>query len=272
MKGGQTGVHTITQSDENSVQWVQRIAEHWAGYIEANGVELYDLSPLPTPPADSPSPVVRWRANRRVDVLPAATELAKQAFWADARIQALHVEFDHSSGAAWVKVELEGSADLVDLEEPPGWPVGVPVDDLACIAYDLGDDAKEEIPIIFRRGELPGDLAGLNVPEAPGERPELTREALSYREIAISSRVTLALNPTDSDTPAMVWGKTRVGPGGRVTGEYSATYACATETGVLNDSRGEMALTQQEMKSLASFEDLECAYNIEARKDCPEYS
>jgi hypothetical protein len=99
----------------------------------------------------SDDPVGRWRADRSECVDEATQELVKQAFDADPRILAFRVEMDHSSGAAWVKVEVAGCAELVDLEDTPDWPAGVPVLDLACIAYDLGDQAQEETPLVFRR-------------------------------------------------------------------------------------------------------------------------
>jgi len=123
--------------------WVREVAEEL--------VQRSQPALVPEPEPEPAGPVDRWRANRSVDINLAARDLAKQAFEADPRIVALEVQMDHSSGAAWVMVQMIGHTDLVNLEDTPGWPDGVPVQDLANIAYDLGDAAQTEAPIVFRR-------------------------------------------------------------------------------------------------------------------------
>jgi hypothetical protein len=87
--------------------------------------------------------------------------------------------------------------------------------------------------------------------------------ALERQDIRISNRIYLLLNPEDSDTPALVHTK---------DWKASATYTCVMGEGVLMSNRDEdVELTPQELKTLDKYEDLECQYNEEARKDCPEY-
>ena len=86
---------------------------------------------------------------------------------------------------------------------------------------------------------------------------------LEKKDIRISNRIYLQLDPTDSDTPALVHTK---------GWKHSATYTCAMGEGTLMSNRdGDLELTPQELKTLDGYEDLECQYNEEARKDCPEY-
>ena len=87
--------------------------------------------------------------------------------------------------------------------------------------------------------------------------------ALERKDIRISNRISLLLNPADPDTPALVHDR---------DWKHSATYGFAMGEGVLMGSRdGDMELTPQELKTLDTYEDLEGQYNEEARKDCPEY-
>ena len=44
LKGGGTGSTSLFRTTENSVEWVQRITEHWTGYLEENGVSLKAVS------------------------------------------------------------------------------------------------------------------------------------------------------------------------------------------------------------------------------------
>ena len=85
---------------------------------------------------------------------------------------------------------------------------------------------------------------------------------LKRQEIRISNRISLLLNPNDPDTPAMVHDK---------GWKHSATYNYACATGELSGNNGDLVLTEHEQLILSKYEDLECQYNDEARKDNPEY-
>jgi hypothetical protein len=117
-------------------------------------------------------------------------------------------------------------------------------------------------------------VAMMSVPLEPGEpseRPLAPPEVLKYRELRVSSRVTLALDPADSATPAMVLGEPSIGRDGRAHGKFSASFDGAMNSGLLSGSADEMELNRAELDVLDRYSDLVDTFHEEARKGCPEY-
>jgi len=95
---------------------------------------------------------------------------------------------------------------------------------------------------------------------------------MDYKEIHISSRVTLALDPQDPATPAIIWGQTRKAADGRTSGRFSASYDCGMNNGYLDGNDDTLVLTRAELDALGALSDTVDTYHEEARKDCPEYN
>jgi hypothetical protein len=97
----------------------------------------------------------------------------------------------------------------------------------------------------------------------------IREDDMEYREIQISGRVVLVLDPDEIYTPALVIsGKIRADRSGRRMGNLTSTYDCATGTGMVDD---EIALTVKEMEKLEQCEDLVEEYISYARRD-PEWN